>query len=218
VPGSAAGQTCVSRVTLRREQHSSVQARRPCAHSSPRTRKFPPGARLTATIGVGKPAIPGLFPLLLAPRASDRIDSRTAVQHPRYVVTSSRRLAAMLGVLTLWIGNPGVCAGWRATPEARMACCDEGPVCPMHGSELHTSDSTHAGTQEQADSCCAGSERNDWATAASTFVLSGSLALDAGPLPVVVPMLAPHSGAGRAVVPLAPSRVPKHLLLSVFLV
>ena len=92
--------------------------------------------------------------------ASWRFDSFTAVQHACPVAGMTRRLVAVLGVIGLCAGNVAVCAGWRATPEARMACCQDEASCPMHKSESHGSQSEQHVTQAQADNCCAGSERN----------------------------------------------------------
>jgi hypothetical protein len=128
-----------------------------------------------------------------------------------------RRLVAIAAVLTLCVGNLAVCAGWQATPEARMACCRNEATCPMHKSESHDSGSKHTVTQAQADNCCAGSERTHSTTTNSTFVLSGIVALAPVTMPVVTPNV-PALQEWRAFVPLPVPPVPKHLLLSVFLV
>jgi hypothetical protein len=124
----------------------------------------------------------------------------------------------MAAVLTLCVGNVAVCAGWQAMPEARMECCKNGTSCPMHKSESHGSGSKHAISQSQADNCCAASSnRTQSPTAVSTFALS-----NAASLPTVVsfavPVAAPALEEWRALVPLPLSPVPKHLLLSVFLI
>ena len=129
-----------------------------------------------------------------------------------------RRIAAVVAVLGLCAGNLAVCAGWQATPEARMACCMSGTECPMHKSEGHDHSSKTAFSQAQADRCCAASsQRRDSSTAGSTFVSSGAI----GWVPVAV-VIAPTTPSPvqewRALVPLPVSSTPKHLLLSVFLV
>ena len=131
-----------------------------------------------------------------------------------------RRLATVVATLSLCGGNLGVCAGWQPMPQQRLACCSAEAGCPMHQSESHspTSGSHHAVSQAQADRCCAGSERNDSATSSVAFVLSGSLTLSPSPVPVVLPIITFRLERWRAAVPLRPSPVPKHLLLSVFLV
>ena len=98
-----------------------------------------------------------------------------------------------------------------------MACCDDG-TCPMHKSDGHEPGSKNVVSQTQADSCCAGSERNDSATADSAFVVSGSLALAPSPVPIILPTITPDFDGWRARVPLPGTPVPRHLLLSVFLV
>ena len=134
------------------------------------------------------------------------------------VVIQIRRLTAFLAVLALCAGNvPGVCAGWQATPEARMACCMSGTSCPMHKSESHGSGSAHT-TQAQADNCCAAaSSRTEFPTAAAGFTLLNVSVLPAV-VPFVVPVAAPALQEWRAFVPLPVLSVPKHLLHSVLLV
>ena len=129
-----------------------------------------------------------------------------------------RRIAAFVAALALCAGNVAVCAGWQATPEARMACCMDAATCPMHQSDDHEHSTKHSVSQTQADSCCAaGAQRLESVSAGSTFAASGVIAL----VPVAaftVPVSAFNSQAWRALVPLPVSSIPKHLLLSVFLV
>jgi hypothetical protein len=128
------------------------------------------------------------------------------------------RFAAIVAILTLSVGNLAVCAGWQATPEARMACCMNGASCPMHKSESHGSGSKRTISQVQADSCCAAASNRTQSSVASTgFVVASATALPPVPSVVVaVPPLALQEW--RALVPLPVSAVPKHLLLSVLLV
>jgi len=129
-----------------------------------------------------------------------------------------RRASAVVALLALVVGNIAVCAGWQATPEARMACCIDGTTCPMHKSDNHEHSSKRVVSQAQADSCCAAAaQRHDSAAAGSTFTASGVMAL----VPVTVftvPTGPIASQEWRALVPLPSSSTPKHLLLSVFLV
>jgi hypothetical protein len=77
---------------------------------------------------------------------------------------------------------------------------------------------TQAMTQAQADSCCANAERSPSTPSASshftpvTFVALSTL--PSAPLTAAAP---PHD-AWRTLVPISVSPVPRHLLLSVFLV
>ena len=130
----------------------------------------------------------------------------------------SRRIAAVVAVLALCAGNLAVCAGWQATPEARMACCVNATTCPMHKSDSHEHSSKQVVSQAQADSCCAAAAQGrDSAAAGSTFAASGVIAL--APVTVfTVPTSAIASQEWRALVPLPVSSTPKHLLLSVLLV
>jgi len=128
----------------------------------------------------------------------------------------SRRLAAAAAVLALSVGNLAVCAGWQATPEARMVCCQHESTCPMHKSD--SAGVKHSVTQAQADDCCASSERGRSATTHSTFTLSAVVTFTAAVLPVAAGSNTPALQAWRAFVPLPLPPIPKHLLLSVLLV
>ena len=133
-------------------------------------------------------------------------------------MTLASRVATLAAVLTMCVGNLGVCAGWQATAEARMACCMNGTSCPMHASDSHGSRSTRTITQVHADNCCAAaSSRTQSFVASSLFALA-----HATPLPfaasLVVPVPVSALQEWRALVPLPASPVPKHLLHSVLLV
>ena len=145
-------------------------------------------------------------------------DTARRIQHPTNVGVLSRRLVAIAAVLTLCAGNLAVCAGWQASPEARMACCQDESTCPMHKSAGHGSAAHHRLTQAQADSCCSGSEQNESATTRPDLVSSGVVALVPATVPMVVMPTVTALEEWRALVPLRVSTVPKHLLLSVFLV
>ena len=129
------------------------------------------------------------------------------------------RLAAVALSLGLLAGNAAVCAGWMPTPEARMACCADGAQCPMHKGDSHRSGFERVPTQAQADSCCASSEGKTSRQSSPMFVTAITVAvLGAGTvLPANVPALVLSDGwRTSARMPVGP--VPKHVLLSVYLV
>jgi len=100
-----------------------------------------------------------------------------------------------------------------------MACCADGAECPMHEGDSHRSGSERVLTQAQADSCCASAEGQNSNQSHPSFVTAISAAvLGVGvALPADVPALVLSDGwRMSAPIPLAP--VPKHVLLSVFLV
>jgi hypothetical protein len=134
----------------------------------------------------------------------------------------ARHLAAFLAILSLCLGHVALCVGWQATPEARMACCtNDEATCPMHQGASHSDGvmvSQHTVDQAHADSCCAGSAGNESGTIAAGFAMATSFALVPRPFFALLPTLTFHIDGRRAAVPLPPSPVPKHLLLSVFLV
>jgi hypothetical protein len=135
------------------------------------------------------------------------------------VLLFARRIAATALVLLLAGGGSGLCAGWAATPEARMACCVDGAACPMHGPDAEGGgESTSALSQSEADSCCAASERDGATQPAPVFVPVSSLAVVVAPVPVVVPRTAAPIDAWRVPLPLPGTHVAKHLFLSVFLI
>jgi hypothetical protein len=134
------------------------------------------------------------------------------------VVRLVRRLAALALTLGLMAGNAAICAGWMPTPAARMACCTDGGNCPMHKGDSHGSGHHGGLTQAQADSCCASSERetsnqsNPSVSAITATVLGAGVIVHAA-----VPALVLSDGWRRSA-PMPGGPVPRHVLLSVFLV
>jgi hypothetical protein len=139
--------------------------------------------------------------------------------HPKNVELLLRRTAAFVVVLTLAAAGWAECAGWQASPEARMACCSGNGDCPMHGSTEPGGGSERVVTQAQADSCCAASGTDDSTPSAVAFSLSLSASLVPSTLSTLAPILVPASfAAWRTHVPHPLGQVPKHVLLSVFLI
>ena len=100
-----------------------------------------------------------------------------------------------------------------------MACCSESGECPMHKGHSHRSGSGRVPTQAQADSCCGSAEgqhpnqsNSPVVTAVTAAVLGVGVVL-----PASVPALV-LSDAWRLSAPIPIALVPKHVLLSVFLV
>ncbi len=147
------------------------------------------------------------------------IDSGVAPVHPKCVEVVLRRTAALFVVLAFTAAGWAECAGWQASPEARMACCSGSADCPMHGSTEPSAGSESVVTQAQADSCCAASDTDDSTPSAGAFSLSLSAALVPSTLSTLAPITAPPAfDAWRSHVPLPIGQVPKHVLLSVFLI
>ena len=147
------------------------------------------------------------------------IDTRVAAVHPT-AVDLFRHTAALVVVLALGATGWGECAGWQATPEARLACCLGDGDCPMHKSTEPDTGSERVITQTQADSCCAASDTSDSTPSTEVFSLSLSAALVHTTLDTLAPIVAPLASfdAWRIHVPLPVGQVPKHVLLSVFLI
>ena len=140
------------------------------------------------------------------------------VEHPREVVRLVQRLAALALTFGLMAGNASICAGWMPTPEARMACCANGE-CAMHKGDSHRSGAGRFVRQAQADSCCASSEAqksnqpNPSSVPAITAAVLGVGIVQPANVPALV-----LSDAWRTSAPIPVAPVPKHVLLSVFLV
>jgi hypothetical protein len=130
-----------------------------------------------------------------------------------------QRFAALALAFGLVAGNAAICAGWLPTPEARMACCADGAECPMHKGESHNSASGRVLTQAQADSCCAAAEGQKSTESNASFVTAIAAAVPGVlvVLPATVPALV-LSDAWRTSAPIPIGPVPRHVLLSVFLV
>ena len=124
------------------------------------------------------------------------------------------RVSVFLLALVLAAGQPLVCMGWMAPPDARMACCaDDGTHWHGHTHEAADPDLTQAA----ADRCCVASDGGDSAPAPVSLTSSLTPAAVLTPLPAL--LLTPaRPPALPASVPIPPAHVPKHLLLSVFLV
>jgi hypothetical protein len=146
-------------------------------------------------------------------------DTLPGVDHPRGVVKVLRRLSVIVLMIALAGADAAVCAGWAATPEARMACCANDVACPMHKSDPHESRAGRVLTQAQADSCCASSERPQPgpSTTSGAGAISPAVLGVAVVLPASVPILVLTDG-WRTAAPMPTSPVPRHIILSVFLV
>jgi len=133
------------------------------------------------------------------------------------VIRLVRSTAVLLLGLATAAGSFAVCDGWKASPEARMACCADGLECPMHPGERGDSASLHSVSQSAADACCAASEREDGPP-------SGVFAM--APLPLTLVATIPAFDLQAPWVPISahvewppPAQaVARHLLLSVILV
>jgi hypothetical protein len=129
------------------------------------------------------------------------------------------RLFALALSLLLFAGNGVVCQGWASTPEARLACCADDETCPMHKDERVGSGVEHDHARAAADACCAASESHQSnEQRPTTQAVFSSPILGPGVLvPVIVPQLV-TSDAWRTAVPIPAAPVPRHVLLSVFLI
>jgi hypothetical protein len=134
--------------------------------------------------------------------------------HAVIVMVFATRLIGLALATAVLAADWQPCAGWTATREARMACCENGG-CPMHQSDGAVSKSTHV-TQAQADSCCAASERDQAPASPSQFALSMPVAVVSSTIPFVLPVPSLAVLASLILEPLPAT--PKHLLLSVLLV
>jgi hypothetical protein len=140
-------------------------------------------------------------------------DSLTSATHPKGVRLVLKRFAAVVCVLAFAQSAWAQCAGWQTTPEARRQCCENG-VCPLHHREK-TPSRPHV-TQAAADDCCAQSQRHESNSSGTVFAPTMTFAV-AQSLPPVVLTLETTRLSAPWETPSPPAHVPKHLLLSVFL-
>ncbi len=101
-----------------------------------------------------------------------------------------------------------------------MACCSGSGDCPMHGANEPGAGPNRVVTQAQAASCWAASDASESTPSAVAFSLSLSAAPVPGTLSIFTTIVAPPSSsdAWRTHLPLPLGQVPKHVLLSVFLI
>jgi hypothetical protein len=133
-----------------------------------------------------------------------------------------RRVCSFVLLLALFVPAAVECAGWKPTAEARTACCAAG-LCAKENTRRTTGSKAGAGstprvTQADADDCCAASETQE---SGPTSPAHATLMTAAVLQPVALPgaiQLAPVSRWSEHTDPHQPSAVPRHLLLSVFLV
>ena len=132
-------------------------------------------------------------------------------------MTVVHRLLALSLALLLVGGSTAVCQSLAATPEARMACCSADGDCPLHHGESH--DRGRSLSQAQADACCtvSGRDQSSQSTPSAVAALSGAVLGTGTIVAPSVPRLVSSDG-WRTAAPLPTAAVPRHLLLSVFLV
>ena len=87
----------------------------------------------------------------------------------------------------------------------------------MHKSESEDGP-TRVVSQAEADRCCAASEPEDSTPSQSNAGFFLTLAVALSPIPGLLPAPEAHADIWRASVPIPTGHVPKHVLLSVFLV
>jgi hypothetical protein len=125
-----------------------------------------------------------------------------------------RRVASVVCVLAFSQSAIALCAGWQASPEARMRCCQDG-ACPLHHHEHGFSTQI---TQAAADDCCAQSPRHESNPSKVAFASTITFAVLQARPPVLLSLAPAPLLSAPWETPSPPTHVPKHLLLSVFLV
>lgn len=132
------------------------------------------------------------------------------------LLTRLRPVTTLLVALSLTTGQMLQCAGWLPTPEARMACCTDERTCPMHAGDDATEGIHHTLSQADADACCLASTSDDGSQSVPGFVLAPALDVVHGSALATTPAVWPMTPGAREPVPNA--RIPRYLLLSVFIV
>lgn len=126
-----------------------------------------------------------------------------------------RRVAASALILIVSVGGLGCCAAWAASADAEMGRRADGDACPMH--QAPNPDDTTTALQA-TESCCPPVARADATPAVAPFAPMTVLAPAVGPASFVVPSTGHPRQAQQAPAFVPGSPVPKHLLLSVFLI
>ncbi len=155
-----------------------------------------------------------LRPLMVDVQVAWHLTRIAVSTHARDVRSLLRGVASLACLLVFAQNVVAACAGWQATPEARVQCCQDS-ACPLHH---HQEASPTKAAQAAADKCCAQSTRQDSSQSPSAFASTMTLAsLKSIPSVAVNQVLAtPLSTPWETAAP--PTHVPKHLLLSVLLV
>jgi len=126
-----------------------------------------------------------------------------------------RRIASVVCVLAFAQSAVALCAGWQATPDARMQCCQDG-ACPLHHHD-HGGPPTHV-TQAAADDCCAQSAPQESSPSKAAFAPTITYAVLASAPPGVLSLAPAMAISAPWETPSPPTHVPKYFLLSVLLV
>jgi hypothetical protein len=132
------------------------------------------------------------------------------------VLTWLRRVAVVVLATGLVAGAWRPCAGWKPTAEARMSCCIRNGACSMHKPSGNAAHAVH--TQSDADACCAISDRQESQQPSFTVVLPPALAPLAGVFAEAPSVPIRWVDSHRPPPLLASRDLPRHLLLSVFVI
>ena len=145
-----------------------------------------------------------------------RLSADATPPHQTGLLTSVRRLASAFAILTLCVGSLAAFVDGN-TPEAPRNCCAQNDDCPIPLPGPDGSCSASMVTQSHAGMCCAASSDRQPGTLVSTFVLSTMQSAAPSVLAATLPAF--HSGVQgwRALMSIPRVAVPRHLLLSVFL-
>ena len=99
-----------------------------------------------------------------------------------------------------------------------MACCENEATCPMHATTRHGPTTRATVSQVDADNCCGASERGTSTPSTSAYTPNVTLAVLTSLSPAVGPDVPVFRENPNARISVDVSPVPKHLLLSVFLI
>lgn len=148
-------------------------------------------------------------------RLRPTFDTLTVATHPNGVRSLVRRVVSVVCLLAFVQGAVAQCAGWQATPEERMQCCQNGE-CPLHHHQDGAS-RTHL-TQVAVDDCCAQSQGHQSRPPGAVFASAMTLVVLPSLQPVVVRPAPTTLLSAPWGTPSPPTHVPRFLLLSVLLV
>jgi hypothetical protein len=134
------------------------------------------------------------------------------------VLLFGRSLSALLLALALSLGDPALCVGLMAQPDPPMACCADGQPCPMHAPDAEAAGSAHHRPERAPDDCCLLSGQPGAVPVASTTAVSAPHGVVSAVDSRRVDPVRAHAGPAHALEWSPGPHVPRHVLLSVFLV
>jgi hypothetical protein len=148
-----------------------------------------------------------------------RLTPAARERHPRpvqpsfwHIVALRRSIAATLAVI-MALGACGLCTGWEAVAEARMA---DSATCPLH--EASADGVASSVSQAAMARCCVASDQDESTPPESASMPRVDVGQPVDGVPVAIHPAVASFDVRRSLRPPPGHLVPTHLLFSVFLI